>query len=143
MSWLYRLADAVRDRGRRRSWPADLASGRRAEDIAHRFLRRRGMVIVARNYRPPFGGGEIDLIGWDRDKLVIVEVKSRATAEFEAPERAVDQEKQRFLEHAARDYARRSGADWSLVRFDIVSVVFSRPPKIEHFADAFEPRRTL
>src|SRR5256885_9071398 len=29
VSWLYRLADAVRDRGRRRFWPADLASGRR------------------------------------------------------------------------------------------------------------------
>jgi putative endonuclease len=106
---VYRLADAARDRGRRRFWPRDLASGRRAEDLAHRFLRRRGMVIVARNYRPPFGGGEIDLIGWDRDKLAIVEVKSRATAEFGDPEHAVDQEKQRFLERAAPGLRRRAG----------------------------------
>ena len=141
--WLYRLADALRDRGRKRRWPADLASGRRAEDLAHRFLRRRGMVIVARNYRLPFGGGEIDLIAWDADRLVFVEVKSRATDEFGAPEQAVDQEKERFLERAARDYARRAGFDWNRVRFDIVSVVFSRPPRIELFADAFEPRRTL
>src|SRR6266436_10240658 len=69
--WLYKLADAVRDRGRRRFWPADQASGRRAEDLAHRFLRRRGMVIVARNYRPPSGAGEIDLIGWDGDWLAL------------------------------------------------------------------------
>src|SRR4029453_12296227 len=94
--WLYRMADALRDWGRRRSWPPDLASGRRAEDLAHRFLRRRGMGIVARNYRPPFGGGEIDLIGWDRDRLAFVEVKSRVSAEFGPPERAVDEEKQRF-----------------------------------------------
>src|SRR6185295_10596464 len=87
-NWLYRLADAARDRGRRRFWTADLASGRRAEDLAHRFLRRRGMTIVARNYRPPFGGGEIDLIAWHGDRLVFVEVKSRATGEFGAPERA-------------------------------------------------------
>jgi putative endonuclease len=101
------------------------------------------MVIVARNDRPPSGGGEIDLIGWDGNKLAIVEVKSRATAEFGAPERAVGEEKERFLERAARDYARRAGVDWSCVRFDIVSVVFSNPPKLELFADAFEPRRTL
>jgi putative endonuclease len=143
MSWLYRLADALRDRGRRRFWPTDLASGRRAEDLAHRFLRRRGMTVVARNYRPPFGGGEIDLVAWDGDKLVFVEVKSRASREFEAPERAVDNEKERFLERAARDYARRAAVDWSDVRFDIVSVIFSHPPQMELFADAFEPRRTI
>src|SRR5580765_7464063 len=98
MDWLYRLADAARDRGRRRFWTPDQASGRRAEDLAHRFLRRRGMVIVARNYRPPSGAGEIDLIGWDGDRLAFVEVKSRANGRFEAPERAVDQEKQRIVE---------------------------------------------
>jgi len=143
MGWLYRLADAARDRGRTKFWPPDQASGRRAEDLAHRFLRRRGMLIVARNYRPPSGGGEIDLIGWDGDRLAFVEVKSRASDEFEAPERAVDEEKQRFLERAARDYARRAGVEWNCVRFDIVSVVFSHPVRINLFADAFEPRRTL
>jgi putative endonuclease len=141
--WLLQLADAARDRGRRRFWTPELASGRRAEDLAHRFLRRRGVSIVARNYRPPFGGGEIDLIGWDGETLVIVEVKSRATADFGDPERAVDEEKRRFLERAARDYARRAGVDWNRVRFDIVSIVFSDPPRIVLFADAFEPRRTL
>ena len=120
-----------------------MASGRRAEDLAHRFLRRRGMVVVARNYRPPFGGGEIDLIAWDRERLAIVEVKSRATAEFGPPEQAVDEDKGRFLERAAHDYARRAAVDWNLVRFDIVSVVFSHPPRLVLFADAFEPRRTL
>ena len=58
-------------------------------------------------------------------------------------ERAVDDEKRRFLERSARDYARRAGVDWERVRFDIVSVVFSHPVRLEFFADAFEPRRTL
>src|SRR5262245_15457550 len=127
MGWLLRLADTARDRGRRRSWPSDQASGRRAEDLAHRFLRRRSMLIVARNYRPPSGGGEIDLIGWDGDQLAFVEVKSRKSDDFGPPENAVDREKQRFLERSARDYARRAGVDWNCVRFDIVSVVFSVP----------------
>ena len=143
MRWLYRLADAARDLGRRKFWPPAQASGRRAEDLAHRFLRRRGMVIVARNYRPPSGAGEIDLIGWDGDHLAFVEVKSRASGEFGEPERAVDAEKQRSLERSARDYARRAGVDWERVRFDIVSVIFSDPVRLEFFADAFGPRRTL
>jgi len=33
--------------------------------------------------------------------------------------------------------------EWNCVRFDIVSVVFSHPVRINLFADAFEPRRTL
>jgi putative endonuclease len=143
MAWVYKLADLVRDRGRRRFWPGALASGRRGEDLAHRFLKRRGMTIVARNYHPPFGGADLDLVGWEGDRLVIIEVKSRSSAEGEAPERAVDAEKERLLERSARDYVRRAGVDWNRVRFDIVSIVFSEPPRIEWFADAFEPRRTL
>src|SRR5262245_18601119 len=69
VTWLYKLADAARDRGRRRFWPAEQAAGRRAEDLAHRFLRRRGMIVVARNYRPPSGAGEVDLIAWDGERL--------------------------------------------------------------------------
>src|SRR5437773_2455804 len=136
MSWLYKLADAARDRGRRRFWTADQATGRRAEDLAHRFLRRRGMVIVARNYRPPSGAGEIDLIGWDGDWLAFVEVKSRASGDFGEPERAVDDEKRRFLERSARDYARRAGVDCERGRFDIVIVVFGDPVRLEFFGHA-------
>ncbi|MBZ5579320.1 MAG: YraN family protein [Acidobacteriia bacterium] len=117
--------------------PAD--SGRLGEDLAHRYLRRRGCTIVARNYRPHAGGGEIDLVAWQRDTLVFVEVKTRASAEFGAPDRAVDAEKERHLRHAARDYARRAGVDWQMVRFDIVSIVVAKPPQVEWIQDAFAP----
>jgi putative endonuclease len=140
MTWLYRLADLARDRGRRRVWADEQASGRRGEDLAHRFVRRRGMVIVARNYLPPFGGADLDLVGWKDGKLTFIEVKSRAAGDFEAPERAVNAEKERLLERSARDYARRAGVEWGMARFDIVSVVFGKPPRIEWFQDAFGPR---
>jgi putative endonuclease len=133
MTLLYRLADAVR----RRLQPAD--HGRLGEDLAHRYLRRRGLTIVARRYRPRAGGGEIDLVAWQRETLVFVEVKTRASAEYGAPDRAVDREKEGYLRHAGRDYARRAGIDWSRVRFDIVSVVLGNPPFIEWFPDAFAP----
>jgi putative endonuclease len=130
---IYRAADALRHR----SHPAD--HGQIGEDLAHRYLQRQGLTIVARRYRPRSGGGEIDLVAWHGETLVFVEVKTRATAEFGAPERAVDAEKERYLRRAGRDYARRAAIEWSRVRFDIVSIVLTDPPFIEWFPDAFAP----
>ena len=137
LTWIYRLADAARHRARRKQWNIDLASGRRGEDLAHRLLRRRGCTIVARNHRPPTGGGEVDLIVWKDGMLVFVEVKSRASGEFGAPDRAVDAEKRQSLIRVARDYTRRARIDWTLVRFDIVSVILGHPPQVEWIPDAF------
>lgn len=145
LSFLYRLADRLRHRARRRRGiDPDLAAGRRGEDLAHRFLRRQGYTIVARNFRPrSAGAGEVDLIAWERERLVFVEVKSRATDDYGTPDRAVDPEKQRHIERAAREYTRRGHVDWGLVRFDIVSVLLTQPPQIHLLRDAFGPQRTL
>jgi putative endonuclease len=143
LSLLYRLSDRLRHRVRMRRAPIDMARGRRGEDLAHRFLRRQGYTIVARNFRPRNGAGEIDLVAWESDYLVFVEVKSRATDEFGTPDRAVDPEKQLHLERAAREYARRAEVDWECVRFDIVSILLTEPPEVELLRDAFRPRRTL
>ncbi len=97
-------------------------------------------MVVARNWRPPQGGGEIDLIACESgragDTLVFVEVKTRASGEFNAPERDVDADKLVALRRAARDYIRRSEADPSRVRFDVIAV---SDGNIEHFRDAFPP----
>jgi len=144
LSLLYHLADRLRHRARRRAIDPDLAAGRRGEDLAHRFLRRQGFTVVARNFRPrSAGAGEVDLIAWERERLVFVEVKSRATDDYGTPDRAVGPEKQRHIERAAREYSRRANVDFGLVRFDIVSVLLTRPPKIELLRDAFGPQRTL
>jgi putative endonuclease len=130
---LYRLADHLRFRRH-----GD--TGKRGEDLAHRYLRKLGLLVVARNWRPPQGGGEIDLIACESgragDTLVFVEVKTRASGEFNAPERDVDADKLVALRRAARDYIRRSEADPSRVRFDVIAV---SDGNIEHFRDAFPP----
>jgi len=128
---LYRAAGALR----RRAAPGD--HGRTGEDMAHRYLRGHGCTIVARNYRARSGSGEIDLVAWHGKTLAFVEVKTRATADFGAPETAVDAEKRTRVARAAREYARRAGIDWNQTRFDVVSVILSRPPRIEWQRDAF------
>jgi putative endonuclease len=137
---LYRMADYARDRARRRQWDPALAAGRRGEDIAHRYLQRAGLVVVARNHRSSNGSGEVDLIAWDGDKLVFVEVKSRRSTEFGTPDRAVDRDKQHRLMRAALDYSHRADVPMSQFRFDVVSVVFGTPPEVKHFKDVFTIR---
>lgn len=131
------LVDRLRDFRRRRTWTADQAAGRRGEDLAHRFLRRHGFTIVARNYRLASGDAEVDLIAWERETLVFVEVKSRASTEFGPPERAIGDEKRRHLLRVARTYIRKTEVPWERVRFDVVTVVLTRPPEIQLIRSAF------
>ncbi len=140
MKGLYEIADLLRHHARKRHMTADHALGRRGEDIVHRFLQRAGMVIVERNYRMASGAGEVDLIGWQAGTLVFIEVKSRKTAEYGAPDRAIGFEKQSSLMRAAREYARHAEVPWEKVRFDVVNVVFCAPPQVTHFRDVFGRR---
>jgi putative endonuclease len=130
------LVDRLRDVRRRQTWTADLASGRRGEDLAHRYLRRQGFTIVARNYRLAAGDAEVDLIAWEGETLVFVEVKSRASDEFGPPERAIGVEKARHLLRVARAYTRKTETPWDRVRFDVVTVILGTPPQIQLMRDA-------
>ncbi|HEX5229957.1 MAG TPA: YraN family protein [Bryobacteraceae bacterium] len=143
LSSLYKFSDLLRQQAQRRHLTEDHALGRRGEDIAHRFLQRAGIIIVDRNYRMGSGAGEVDLVGWDGEKLVFVEVKSRKTEEFGAPDRAIGLEKQRSLVRAAREYSRHAEVSWEKVRFDVVNVVFSTPPAVTHFRDVLSLRGSL
>jgi putative endonuclease len=130
MDWLYRSAGVLR----RRAMAGNL--GRVGEDMAHRYLRRQGCTIVARNYRTRSGSGEIDVVAWQGETLVFVEVKTRSSEEFGTPDRAVDGDKEQHLRTAAQDYARRASIEWERTRFDIVSVLLN-PSRIEWIRDAF------
>jgi len=108
-------------------------TGRRGEDLAHRFLRRQGYVIVARNYRLPSGDGEADIVAWDGDTLVIVEVKTRENADYGPPDRAIDTEKLRHMRRVALEYGRKTETPWERIRFDVVTVLLRHPPELNIF----------
>jgi putative endonuclease len=107
-------------------------TGRRGEDVAHRYLRGKGYTVVARNWRPPTGPGEIDIIAWDGPTLVFVEVKARTSDDWSAPERNVDAEKTRALQRAAASWLRLCPAETP--RFDVIAITGK---SVQHFADAF------
>jgi putative endonuclease len=115
-------------------------TGQLGEEVAARFLERRGFQIVARNLRSRLG--EIDLVARDGATLVFVEVKARRGSPAEPPQVAVDARKRSRLARLALDYLAREWLRDLSCRFDVVAVTFGAQgtdgsPRIEHFPGAF------
>jgi putative endonuclease len=111
--------------------------GQRGELDAYFLLRKRGYVMVARNFRSPRRKGEIDLIGWDGDTLCFVEVKTRTSQGAEPAESAVDKKKRKDVVAVAREFLRNlpPACAW---RFDLVTVYYDGAkgaPRFELFTD--------
>jgi putative endonuclease len=93
--------------------------GREGEDAAVRLLEDSGYAVIARNVRLP--GGEIDVIACERDTIVFVEVKARASQRFGSALAAVDARKRRTLRALAADWLQIS-APGRTARFDVVTI---------------------
>ena len=140
---LWKLSDSARQFRQRRSLTPTAALGQKGEDIAHRYLRRAGYFVLARNFRPGGGEAEVDIVARQRDITVFVEVKTRSSAEYGSPDRQIDDEKQKHIVRAARAYATKAGLEWNQVRFDTISIVLSKAPSIVHLQDAFFEGRAI
>jgi putative endonuclease len=127
--------------------PAHLLTGRRGEEDAYFFLRKRGYIIVARNFRTARHRGEIDLIGWVKERgedvLCFVEVKTRTTRDVKPAHAAVDRKKRRDLRVVIRDYLhslpRRQFPETPRWRFDVITVYYEAGlahPTFELFQNA-------
>ena len=111
-----------------------LVLGQRGERLAAAYLARQGFRLVASNFTLPVGrnrrgaiiNAEIDLVAYDGETLCFVEVKTRASDWFAAPEANVDLRKQRQITRAARVYRRFFGVLDAPYRYDVVSVIL--PP---------------
>ncbi|OLC90024.1 MAG: hypothetical protein AUH86_24190 [Acidobacteria bacterium 13_1_40CM_4_58_4] len=119
--------------------PEHQVTGRRGEEGAYFYLRKRGYVMVAQNFRSPRRRGEIDLIGWDKDVLCFIEVKTRTSRAVKPAEAAVGRAKRRELNAVAQEYLRRlpPSCQW---RFDVLSVYYdqqSSQPQFELFQNSF------
>jgi len=122
------------------SWFSRISFGRRSEIDGADYLRGLGFRVVASQYRIP--AGEIDLIAWEGDVLVFVEVKARASDA--PPEDAVGWRKQQRVIRAAHSYLARYGLQDRSYRFDVLAVTAmpNHAPIFRLLRDAFrEPPR--
>lgn len=114
--------------------------GRWGEEVAVAHLAHEGYIIKERDWRS--GKRDLDIVALTPDglTLVVVEVKTRSSADDEDPLLAVNDEKIRNLAIATRAYIRDFTFDKE-IRFDIITVVGRNETNctVEHITDAFNP----
>jgi len=106
--------------------------GQDAEDIAARFLEKRGFRVLTRNFH--CRGGEIDLVCRDGKVLVFVEVRLRRNAGYGGAGASITASKQRRIILAAQHYLAANTKTECDCRFDCVLL---DGEKIEWIRDAF------
>lgn len=126
--------------------------GKKGEDIAVEYLKKKGYKVIERNFRK--GYGEIDIIAIERKKpstssgkifslserreskgiLVFVEVKTRTSDTFGSPLESITPWKLRPLIKTAQYYSMLHSELPSELRLDAISVILdsSGKPMIEH-----------
>lgn len=107
--------------------------GDRGEVLAAAYLQKKGLQVLHKQYRTPFG--EIDLVCQDGNEVIFVEVKSRKTHTFGYPEESITQEKLRHMVASAEFILEQK--HWSVRpwRIDVIAIEFDQtPPHVEHFS---------
>ena len=94
--------------------------GRMGEGMAADYLIARGLLILDKNVRTPYG--EIDLVAGDGEEVVFVEVKTRTNRAYGYPETAITPQKFQQIVNAAQfilDQHPEYSRSW---RIDVVAV---------------------
>jgi putative endonuclease len=113
-------------------------TGNWGEAIAAEELIKKGYSILHRNWK--WGTAEVDIIAQHKQFLIFIEVKTRSTAKYGYPERAVNKANQQQYIRVAKGYIEKE--KWKLdVRFDVISIIKLGEQRfeLEHIKDAFFP----
>jgi putative endonuclease len=106
------------------------------------YIIAHGYEIIARNYRKPFG--EIDIIAFDGDEIVFIEVKTRKFAGMTDGIDSITLEKRRKITKTARVFLKENPRFHGInARFDAAEVIVTTDDapdllEIEYYKNAFE-----
>lgn len=101
--------------------------GNTGERLACGALKKKGYLIIEKNYRCRYG--EIDIIARQKDFLVFVEVRSKSDNSFGTPEESITTQKKQKLISTALEYInshKDTPPDW---RIDFVAIDFDTKGK--------------
>lgn len=114
----------MRDMGRGVERPTTGEIGQDAESFAALALERRGMRIVARNFRSRYG--EVDLVALSGRTLVFVEVRARRSTAFATQAETVNRAKSRRLVATCQQFLQDTMLPWRDWRIDVAEVRLDR-----------------
>ncbi|NPA40572.1 MAG: YraN family protein [Thermodesulfobacteria bacterium] len=109
-----------------------------AEEIAVKFLKKKGYKILKRNYFTKVG--EIDIIARKKKLLVFVEVKSVTGEDVELAEEKVDFKKQHKIIKVAKHFILTHQdvfEEIEEIRFDVIVVKGKNLEEVLHYESAF------
>src|SRR3954452_22969675 len=113
--------------------------GRRGEELAARHFERLGFEVLARNHRTRFG--ELDLVVFDGETLVFVEVKTRRADAREPWENLHDLKRSKVRRMAIAWLTESSDRPFGAgLRFDAVAVLLDAAGalvRLDHLEAAF------
>ena len=112
--------------------PKHLQTGIWGEELAVEYLSDNGYIILERDWHSKHR--DIDIIAYQDDCIVFIEVKTRRNRDFSDPQNAVNYQKRKNLLRAINHYInyRRTDKPW---RFDVITIVGelgSQNPEINH-----------
>ena len=113
--------------------------GEWGESEAQRYLETLGYSFIGRNFRVP--EGEIDLVMQDGDIVVFIEVKTRISDNYGAPEESVTKAKRLRLRRAAWAFLNEQemlDASW---RIDVIAIEAAPDRtihRLDHYQNAFD-----
>lgn len=113
----------------------NITKGKEGECIAKKYLTSKDYIILETNYRNKIG--EIDIIAFDKDILVFLEVKTRTSIKYGYAFEAVDFRKQRKIINTSLIYIKYKKYIDTQVRYDIIEIYLTENPNINHLENAF------
>jgi putative endonuclease len=108
--------------------------GKKGEEKAAVFLEKKGLQILAKNFRSPFG--EIDLVCKEKNQIVFVEVKTRTSLSFGDGAEAISLQKINRIVKTAYHFLKTQHLENAPFRFDVVSLLLDKQDII-HIPNAF------
>ncbi|OGO89587.1 MAG: hypothetical protein A2Y24_00140 [Clostridiales bacterium GWE2_32_10] len=111
--------------------------GSQAEEVAEKYLVRRGYEVVEKNYNCSFG--EIDIVARKDDFWIFIEVKYRRDLSYGYPVEAVTVAKQKNIRKVAMLYIKHKNlVREKNFRFDVVGILGElNNPRISLIENAF------
>ena len=115
--------------------------GKFGENEAVKFLEKKGLKILKRNYHSKYG--EIDIIAENDKYVIFCEVKTRKDSVFSKPAEAVDEEKQKKILKTATIYLQQHKSLNLQPKFDVIEIIYEdfngeeEVKSINHIENAF------
>ncbi|MEX2586127.1 MAG: YraN family protein [Balneolaceae bacterium] len=117
--------------------PTTKEIGDEGESLAAAYLESKGWIVLDQNYS--FQRAEVDIVAYDQNCIVFVEVKYRSSTAYGYPEEQIDEAKIRNIYKASEAWLYERKMEGSPTRFDVISIVQkgNQAPDITHLEDAF------